>query len=81
MFDFAGNSPAVESFVKSFDALVDFVEQKDSDSRRFGAFHLTSLVGVAEEFGPESDAFQSILLALKATLSNVRNRFSWTPII
>lgn len=71
LFDFAGDSPAIGEFVKSFDALVEFIESTDINTRRFGTFHLTHLAAVAEEFGHDSDAYQGILLALKATLNNV----------
>jgi hypothetical protein len=70
-FDFATESPDAESFMKSFNALVEFVEGNEGDKRRFGAFSLSSLPAFAEQYGQESDAFTAIILAVRATLSNV----------
>lgn len=70
-FDFATESPAAESFMKSFNALIEFIEGNGGENRRFGAFSLSSLPDLEEQYGRDSDAFQSILLAMKAILSNV----------
>lgn len=71
IFDFAGDSQAAESFVKTFDAIVEFIERTDPSTRRFGAFHLSSLPELEQQYGRESDAYSSMVLAVKAALSNV----------
>jgi hypothetical protein len=71
MFDFAGDSQAAESFVKSFDALVEFAERTDFSTRRFGAFHLLGLPELGEQYGHDSDAYSAMVLAVKAALNNV----------
>ncbi|PVF97044.1 hypothetical protein CPB86DRAFT_786380 [Serendipita vermifera] len=70
MYDFAVNSEATAAFMKAFDSLVEFIEGNHISGRRFGAFHLSSLRAMESEYGLTSDAFQSILLAVKATLSS-----------
>jgi len=71
MFDFAGDSQAAESFVKTFDALVEFIERTDLSTRRFGAFHLSALPELEQQYGRGTDAYTAMVLAVKAALSNV----------
>jgi hypothetical protein len=72
MYDFAVNSEATATFMKAFDSLVEFIEGNRISGRRFGVFRLSSLPAMESEYGLTSEAFQSILLAVKATLSSVR---------
>ncbi|KAG8852749.1 hypothetical protein FRB91_006030 [Serendipita sp. 411] len=71
-FDFAADSPAAEAFVREFDSLEEFLEAPTSShkQRRFGSFHFSSLPALQSQYGHSSEAFQSVLLAVKAALSS-----------
>jgi len=71
VFDLAGDSQAAESFVRAFDALVDFIERADLSTRRFGVFRLAGLPELAHQYGRDSDVYSAMTLAVKAALSNV----------
>ncbi len=70
-WDFSLDSSSSRTFVQEFAALAEFTEIGDFSQRRLGAYRISSLPDLELEYGRNSDAYQSSLLAVKAALSSV----------
>lgn len=69
-----------QAFLTSASALVDFLDKTDSPSpdahghENFGAFELSGLSGLAEQYGADSESYQTAVKIVQAIISSALSR-------